>query len=650
MRSKADTLTRLHRLSEHLYVFEDTCLVYLITEGERGILIDCGSGDILDALPSAGITRVEHVLHTHHHRDQCAGDHRLVQHGASLSVPEREAHLFAAVEQFWDTRASSHRYELSSDWFTLASSVPVTSVLRDYESFRWARYTFRILPAPGHTKGSIVLLAEVDGQTIAWTGDLIAPAHQVTSAAALQWAYGGGVGILDGVQPAALALSELQVARPDRILPSHGQVIDRPEDTISGLLVAFRRLIRFQEANANDVGLGFRPVGLVSDRNLIQLTDHLWMNPYSFAHSYYLVSQSGNVLVMDYGYPSYHHFTAGFRFVEHSVAELMTRGRARQIDVVIPSHYHDDHVAGIPYLRERFGARVWAPEVMIDVLERPDTYRLPCLMPTPIPVERVLRDGQSFQWEEFECTSIHLPGHTYYHAALCFEVDGLRVALTGDTIHAGSVGPVLGGPIFQNRFNPGDFVASIDRLTAWGPQLVLTGHTGAAEVDDAWLGVARTRARAADLRFESLCPPEGLDPFWIGLHPYEHTVAPGERFSLDLDARNRCTDATLVVHMVAPDGWVVDPPEVELRFPAQASARATFEVRAPSDWEGLHTVVLCGDVTIRDVDGARALGQVCEALVRPNTMPPPSVLSGQTVEELLGEEGQTTARFESGSA
>jgi glyoxylase-like metal-dependent hydrolase (beta-lactamase superfamily II) len=62
---------KLTRLSEHLYRFEDACNVYLLADGGAGLLIDAGSAAVLDHLDAAGVKRVEWVLHTHHHRDQC---------------------------------------------------------------------------------------------------------------------------------------------------------------------------------------------------------------------------------------------------------------------------------------------------------------------------------------------------------------------------------------------------------------------------------------------------------------------------------------------------------------------------------------------------------------------------------------------------
>ena len=52
-----------------------------------------------------------------------------------------------------------------------------------------ARILFEILPSPGHTKGSISLLAEIDGRKVAFCGDLIAAPGMVHRIHDLQWGY-----------------------------------------------------------------------------------------------------------------------------------------------------------------------------------------------------------------------------------------------------------------------------------------------------------------------------------------------------------------------------------------------------------------------------------------------------------------------------
>jgi glyoxylase-like metal-dependent hydrolase (beta-lactamase superfamily II) len=397
--------------------------------------------------------------------------------------------------------------------------------------------------------------------------------------------------------------------------------MDRPRDAIDELISNLRALIRYQEADANDSTRSALPVGLVPDRHLVQISDHLWMNQYAFANSYAVVADSGNALFLDYGYPTFHHFVGGYRFTSHSIRELMGRGGLKRIDLCIPSHYHDDHIGGIPYLQQHYGTAVWAHEKVVDLLEHPGQYALPCLLPEPIRVDRTLRDGETFHWEGIPFTIFHTPGHTHYHSALCFEIDGLRVAHTGDTLHAGTVGPILGGPIYQNRFKLGDFERSVERIRAWGPQLLLTGHSGLAEVDDAWLDIAMRRAREGSNRLCALVanpeePGFSMDPFWVSIHPYDSKALRGQDVALDVHVRNPGGDATITVCLVAPPGWRTEPAEATVHLVAGEEGAAQFTVHVPAEWPDADVVVVCADVTRREEQQNRRHGQLAEAFLR----------------------------------
>src|SRR5581483_12317768 len=58
------------RISDSLFVLEDTCNVYLLRSGSHALTIDFGSGAILEHVAALGVTAIEWILHTHHHRDQ----------------------------------------------------------------------------------------------------------------------------------------------------------------------------------------------------------------------------------------------------------------------------------------------------------------------------------------------------------------------------------------------------------------------------------------------------------------------------------------------------------------------------------------------------------------------------------------------------
>src|SRR5262245_37056719 len=115
--SHGDGLTQV---SPNLYWYRDTCNVYLLARGAHGLLIDFGSGGVLDHLHEAGVREVEWVLHTHHHRDQCQGDPILDERGIPIAVPEREMALFVEADAFWRLKRIYDNYDVSSIGHTLA--------------------------------------------------------------------------------------------------------------------------------------------------------------------------------------------------------------------------------------------------------------------------------------------------------------------------------------------------------------------------------------------------------------------------------------------------------------------------------------------------------------------------------------------------
>ena len=160
------------RISENLFMLRDTCNVYILKDGEDALLIDFGSGAVLQNLGELGISGLEWVLHTHHHRDQCQGD-KLLPDSTKIAVPFHERPLFEEAENFWRNKQIYDSYNDQSTYFTLTKSIEVDQALKDYETFRWRGYEFFVLPAMGHTHGSLVLISEIDGEKAAFTGDLI---------------------------------------------------------------------------------------------------------------------------------------------------------------------------------------------------------------------------------------------------------------------------------------------------------------------------------------------------------------------------------------------------------------------------------------------------------------------------------------------
>src|SRR5690242_14151967 len=94
----------MQTLAENLFLFGDTCNVYILRAGKTAVLVDFGSGDVLDHLDELGIERVAAILITHHHRDQGQGLPRAAAAGIPVYVPHTEQDLFHSVDAHWQAR------------------------------------------------------------------------------------------------------------------------------------------------------------------------------------------------------------------------------------------------------------------------------------------------------------------------------------------------------------------------------------------------------------------------------------------------------------------------------------------------------------------------------------------------------------------
>jgi glyoxylase-like metal-dependent hydrolase (beta-lactamase superfamily II) len=303
--------------------------------------------------------------------------------------------------------------------------------------------------------------------------------------------------------------------------------------------------------------------------------------------------------------------------VEHSIEELKEVAGVKSIEVVIPSHYHDDHVSGIPWLQREQGVQLWAHEVFSDILENPSAYHLACLPVEPMRVDRVLKDGEEFEWGGFRFQTEHAPGHTYFAAHTFVRVDGLKLALTGDNILTSMTGPRIGGPVYRNRYELDGFQRAIQRLREYEPQMLLTGHSAAISVSPEALEQPLNRARELAMAFEVLVEDEdstgfAIDPRFVGIRPYRARVVAGEAVDLEITLRNHADEArTFALAPDLPNGWTADPDPIEIEVAARAAVMCRINLRIPKGQEPARRIAYCLDVTV----GERRFGQEAEGLV-----------------------------------
>jgi glyoxylase-like metal-dependent hydrolase (beta-lactamase superfamily II) len=602
--------TKWQRLTDHLYCFEDICNVYAVIDDGVAVLIDFGSGAVLDHLGDIGVREVKAILHTHHHRDQCQGDLRAVAAGIPIYVPAHERHLFEHAELYWASKQLFDMYNVRNTYYSLTHNVPVAGALEDFVSWANGNFCFDILPTPGHSYGSLTLLATIDEQRVAFTGDLLYAAGKVVTLYDLQYGYGA----VDGVEFAILSLTNLAQRGPQLLCPSHGAPMRDPD--------AAMRETRENLTSFFTLMSGGTPP--VNEIDFVPVLPHVLAATYACSFFYVITSDTGKALLVDYGAPNFQLFAPAnryfedwnvMRFVEHSLDRLRTQYGVTHIQAVLPSHYHDDHINGIPYLQKHLGVECWAYENMRDILENNRGELIGCVLPTPIKVQRTFRDGERLQWEGLEFTIHHTPGHADYHMGMFGNIDGHSIAFSGDNIF-----PSWGKPrpslIYRNHVHKTSHAQTARLYLEYKPEILCTGHELQREVSPALYQEFMHSADELTRHFEMLLPGEtnfGLEPSWAQIYPYQSLARPGDSVNLQVRMVN-FTDKPVhaSASLVLPPGWVATPAEVALDLSPQQRGAANVRVEIPATYRFSYPrVAIAADVTF---DGSR-LGQITEATV-----------------------------------
>jgi len=577
------------KISDNLFVYRDTCNVYVVKSGDEAILIDFGSGGVLEHLAEIGVNKVSWVLHTHYHRDQCQGDDALAGLGIKVAVPADQRRYFEDAEGAWKHMQLYHNYSFKPDFFEPTRSIKVDEGITPGETFEWGGLRFETLPSVGHTKDpGLTCLAEVDGKKVAFTGDLIHSPGKLWTYYDLQWRYNQHQGAQAGIE----SLEAVKNAKPDLLLPSHGVVMDNPQEAIDQTVAHIREVVDL---------LRWQPAHDQSKRNQ-QIFPHVVHQRTSFI----IVADDGHALFYDSSIP------------EPEVEQLVRDHGIKQIDMIILSHYHDDHVGGIPTLKEKYGAELWAHESMVDIIETPYRYNIPCLGVGRYPdeagpkVDRVLNDGDTFEWEGWTFKVFHFPGQTEYHMGMYAEIDGHRMVFMGDSTYRPQPGTIFRGENFncRNYCRLGEgagYLGCGEILKEYNPDMAMAAHFGAIPLDEGRIDEYYQWAKKLEPTFAKVVarsdPNFGTDPNWVSFYPYRVFAEAGETVVTEVRIRNHSDhQAEAVVRPLLPAGWRSNPEERRITIAAKETGGADFRIVLSKDAPISLRTVITANVVFDGID------------------------------------------------
>ncbi len=590
----------METITDHLYLIQETCSVYAVNAGGRTVLIDCGTHLRPQSLEEAGLPSAEDILLTHFHRDQCAAAAHFPNARITIPFAERrfleQADLQRAAYDIWDN------YEAYYPCFGPLQDLHGRSA-KDYETLNCADLSFEVLPLPGHTFGSVGYLFEVDGRRALACGDLLSSSDKIRDYYWAQWRYmdfQGHTHLLESVK----RVEELDV---ELILPGHGRPFRH--DEMQGRLRA--ALEEIYELFYGKPYSYFRP-------KFRQLTLHVFEVENSGANTYIVKDDSGHALCIDSGYVS--NFSIGgnpHRYIDNLTPHLETELGITKVEWFLPSHYHDDHLAGLPALRARYDTQVLSSPELEDIIQHPERFDMPCQLPEGVPVAQTVDRDETFTWRGIDFRMEQFPGQTLYHHLISFTVDDTKFLCIGDNLSGlcfAEKRDWIHSFIPKNRTPVSSYRDMPRQIKERQPDLLLTGHGGAVDCDTAQVArwekwMDRWTELFADI-IDRPHPNLGMDPRFIEFYPYKVRVRPGQTVAFELRLLNHeDQDAACRIEFRSVDGVGLSPKSAQVDIPAGEQVCQTIEAVFPETFS-THSLPILADVTWN----GRPLGEVAEAV------------------------------------
>ena len=606
-------------LDPGLYVWTDTCNVYIFKDGDAALLINLGDGSVLDHLAELGIRWVEWVLFTDHHREENQGYPRLKGGTTKAGGPAAERDLFEQPTKFRKMNVRlGDPYTIHGSNYSRppVQAIPLDRAFARMDTFLWKGREFRCIDTRGSSPGAMSYLVKRGERWIALTGDLMGEGGTLHTWFDSEWDYGFSAGIY------ALCSSAGQVEGydPAWLLPSHGPPVREAAKPLRDYQAKLRR---FEHLYARGYDVNTFSGARQDPLSKPTAVPHVWqVSPHLFKFrgpNYYpnfclILADSGHGLAVDCG-------LFDEKFLDDSIELMRERLGLKQIDAMIPTHMHGDHFLQGPHLRQRWGAKLWALDRMAPMCEHPERFDYSASIQAygqmfngkpieGVTFDRLFKDGESFDWEGYHFTVDWMPGQTEF--ALCVQgvIDGRKVAFTGDNIFGDPEDPRHTGHEAVVAHNSAileeGYMQGAEYLSRLQPDLLMGGHSYVMDRPAAF--IERYRRWSVEMRdaFRSLSSDENyeymFDPFWVRAEPCRLKLGPGETAEVTVHVRN--FRSRIQAHRIlfdAPPGLSVEPGAVEGTLAGKS--RGAFPVRlraAPEAREGVHLVAM--DVTL---DGRR---------------------------------------------
>ncbi|MDA1056160.1 MAG: MBL fold metallo-hydrolase [Planctomycetota bacterium] len=353
-----------------------------------------------------------------------------------------------------------------------------------------------------------------------------------------------------------------------------------------------------------------------------QVTPHLYKLSHQTQGKNFaiIVSDNGRGLILDCGlFPK--------AMLEEIIVGMRQHLGLKAIDAFWISHMHGDHFLLGPELKEKYGAKAWTLDRIADKCEFPRRYDYAALVSAygdgfdGMKIDKAFRDGEAIEWEGYQIQVDGMPGQTEFGCCLWLELDGKRIAFTGDNLFGNPADKKQNGHeavVARNSaiFEEGYLLGS-RYLMNLKPDIVMGSHSYVMPDPAEFLGRYHEWSKEIIQHYRNLLPDKDyeylFDPYWISAYPYRVDFSQNDVQQVTVTVRNFRDQAQRHrIELKLPDGLTAEPAVLEGTIDRES--RQSYPVKLPADRDlvppGVQLVPL--DITLDD----KRYGELFDFLIR----------------------------------
>jgi glyoxylase-like metal-dependent hydrolase (beta-lactamase superfamily II) len=288
---------------------------------------------------------------------------------------------------------------------------------------------------------------------------------------------------------------------------------------------------------------------------------------------------------------------------------------------------HGDHFLLGPELKQKYGAEAWTLDIIADKCEHPRRYDYSALVAAygdgfdGMKIEKPFKNGESVEWEGYTIQVDWMPGQTEFGCCLWLEIDGKRIAFTGDNLFGTPSDPKQNGHeavVARNSSILAEgYLLGSAYLQDLNPDIVMGSHSYLMDDPAAFLDRYHKWAQEIIRLYQDLLPDADYeylyDPYWVSAYPYRVDLTEKDDHTVEVTVRNfRGVPQKHRVELKLPPGVSAEPSVLE-GF-VKPEGERTYEIKLTVDRERVPAGVQMFpfDITL---DGKR-YGELFDFLIR----------------------------------